>query len=190
MTLLINKTIATFSRPFTLPGCDETLPAGDHEIETEQCPPPDHLSPEAWKASVILRLRSRRSHAALVRTPTVSLADLDSARAKEKLTGLELSQFFLEEMLADPMVRLVMQADGVSEIQLRHLYSRSRTQQSDSEILDDKPEVRVPRDCLQGEASIQVAEDEGMPTREGNLVREDRCFPVGRAPWQEHGHDQ
>ena len=28
-----------------------------------------------------------------------------------------------EEMLADPMIRLVMQADGVSEVQVRHLYS-------------------------------------------------------------------
>jgi hypothetical protein len=48
-------------------------------------------------------------------TLTVSLADLDNVRAKDKLTGKPLSDFFLEEMLADPMVRLVMEADGVSE---------------------------------------------------------------------------
>ncbi|SNT41852.1 hypothetical protein [Tropicimonas sediminicola] len=185
-----NKTTATFSRPFTLPDFDETLPAGDYEIETELCPPPDHLNPEAWKASVVISLRPRVSHPGLVRALTVSLADLDSARAKDKLTGLELSQLFLEEMLADPMVRLVMEADGVSELQLRHLYSRSRTQQSDSEVLDDKPLARLPRDGLQDATSIQVAENEGMPTLEGNLLRGDRGIPDGQPPWWEHGHDQ
>ncbi|KHQ51289.1 hypothetical protein [Mameliella alba] len=29
---------------------------------------------------------------------------------------------FLDQMLADPMIRLVMTADGVSEADLRHLY--------------------------------------------------------------------
>lgn len=29
---------------------------------------------------------------------------------------------FLDQMLADPMIRLVMTADGVSEVELRHLY--------------------------------------------------------------------
>ena len=190
MNPLIDKTTATFSGPFTLPGFDETLPAGDYEIETEQCPQPDHLNPEAWKASVLIHLRPRVSHPGLVRTLTVSLADLDNARAKDKMTGLELSQLFLEEMLADPMVRLVMEADGVSEVQLRHLYSRSRTQQSDSEVLDDKPLARLPRDGLQDVASIQVAENEGQPPRGGNLLRGDRGIPDGRPPRWEHGHDQ
>ena len=29
---------------------------------------------------------------------------------------------FLDQMLADPMIRLVMTADGVSEAEIRHLY--------------------------------------------------------------------
>ena len=62
MNPLIDKTTATFSGPFTLPGFDETLPAGDYEIETELCPHPDHLNPEAWKASVLIHLRPRVSH--------------------------------------------------------------------------------------------------------------------------------
>lgn len=36
---------------------------------------------------------------------------------------------FLDQMLADPMIRLVMMADGVSEIEIRHLY-RSRPAQN------------------------------------------------------------
>jgi len=61
----------------------------------------------------------------------VSLADLDHARARDKRTGHTLTDFFLEEMLADPMIRLVMQADGVSEAHLRHLYTRPELPQVD-----------------------------------------------------------
>ncbi len=124
---LTGKTIAVFARSFTVPGFNETLPAGEYEIETELVPPPDHLHPEVWKASVLLKLHPRVSHPGLARTLTVSLADLDSAQAKDKLTRKELSNFFLEEMLADPMVRLVMEADGVSETQLRHFYCPMRS---------------------------------------------------------------
>lgn len=120
---LTSKTVAVFSRPFTVPGFDETLPAGEYEIETEVASPPDQRDPAAWKASVLVKLHPRISHPGLARTLTVSLADLDQARAKDKLTGRELSDVFLEEMLADPMVRLVMEADGVSAAHLRHLYS-------------------------------------------------------------------
>ena len=158
---LTRKTVAVFARPFTVPGFDETLPPGEYEIETELASPPDHRDPEGWKASVLMKLHTRVSHPGLARTLTVSLADLDQALAKDKLTGRELADHFLEEMLADPMVRLVMKADGVSEAHLRHLYSGHRTPQSDKDILDLKPVSQAARDIL----SVQVAENEGMPSR-------------------------
>lgn len=137
MDQLNSKTIAVFSQSFKLPGFDETLPAGDYDIETELSAPPDHLNPEAWKASVLVHLHPRKSHPGLTRSLTVSLADLDDAQARDKLSGKALSQFFLEEMLADPMVRLVMQADGVSEDQIRHLYAGLCM--SDAEYEQEKP---------------------------------------------------
>lgn len=133
MDQISNSTIAVFSRAFTLPGFDESLPAGEYDIETELSAPPDHLDPEAWKASVLVHLHSRASHPGLVRSLTVSLADLDRARAKDKLSGKALSQVYLEEQLADPMVRLVMLADGVSEAQIRHLYSGSNISDAEGE---------------------------------------------------------
>lgn len=158
---LISKTFAVFARPFTVPGFGETLPAGEYEIETELVSPPDHLHPEAWKASVQVKLHPRISHPGLARTLTVSLADLDKARARDKLTGRALSNFFLEEMLVDPMVRLVMQADGVSEAHLRHLYSGLGTPESDVNALESKTTNQRTRD----NASIRAAENEGMPSR-------------------------
>lgn len=122
----MTKTVVIFDRPFKVPGFDETLPAGEYDIETDIASPPDHRDPEAWKASVMIHLLPRMSHPGLTRSLLVSLLDFDKACARDKLTGKQVSEVFLEEMLADPMVLLVMKADGVSEAQLRHLYSGSK----------------------------------------------------------------
>jgi hypothetical protein len=145
-----SKTVAVFDRPFKLPGFDETLPAGEYDIETELASPPDHKDPRA-------------SHPGLTRSLSVSLVDLDNARAKDKLSGKDLSQVFLEDMLADPMVQLVMQADGVSEAHLRHLYSGSRTAQTDKDVLDT--ETGNEPKPLRNRSDIRDAENEGMPRR-------------------------
>lgn len=100
---LISKTIAVFEHPFNVSGFDETLPAGAYELETEECPPPDRLDPEAWKASAFVRLHTRTSHPALAGVLTVALTDLDRARAKDMASGKALTDFFLEEMLRDPL---------------------------------------------------------------------------------------
>ncbi len=73
------KTIAVYDRPFRLPGFDETLPAGEYDIETELASPPDHKDPQAWKTSVVVHLHPRLSHPGLTRSLSVSLADLDLA---------------------------------------------------------------------------------------------------------------
>lgn len=164
---LTSKTVAVLSRPFTVPGFAETLPAGEYEIETELVPPPDQQDPEAWKASVLLKLHPRILHPGLARTLTVSLADLDHARARDKLTGRALSDFFLEEMLADPMVRLVMEADGVSEAHLRQLYSGRSTPDPDLTVPAPTTTTQGRRD----DASIRAAENEGMPSQPETLSR-------------------
>jgi hypothetical protein len=158
---LTRKTVAVFSRPFTVPGFAETLPAGEYDIETELVSPPDQKDPAAWKASVLVKLHPRISHPGLARTLTVPLADLDHARARDKLTGRALTDFFLEEMLADPMVRLVMKADGVSEAHLRHLYSGLGTPESNLNVPDSKTTSQRTQD----DESIRAAENEGMPSR-------------------------
>ncbi|WP_299961071.1 hypothetical protein [uncultured Roseobacter sp.] len=159
------KTVVVFDRPFNLPGFDEKLPAGEYDIETELASPPDHKDPEAWKASVLVHLHPRVSHPGLTRSLSVSLADLDHARAKDKLSGKDLSQAFLEEMLADPMVQLVMQADGVSEAHLRHLYSGSRTAQTTMDDADAETENAAAQGASRDASDINGAENEGMPCR-------------------------
>ena len=52
----------------------------------------------------------------------VSLADLHNAIAYEMESGKNLFDFILEETLAEPIVRMMMRADSVSELALRQLY--------------------------------------------------------------------
>ena len=117
------KTTAIFLRPFELSSFDETLPPGEYEIESRMPEPLDRIEPDTWTSSVLVRLHPRNSHPGLDRTITVPLAELEDAVAKDKLTGRGLTDFFLEEMLADPMIRLVMQADGVEEAEIRDIFS-------------------------------------------------------------------
>lgn len=109
----------------------------------------------------MVKLHPRPSHPGLARSLTVSLADLDDVRAKDKLTGRALTDVFLQEMLADPMIRLVMEADGVSAAHMWHLYSGHRTAQSDRNILGWNSARLNASDI----ASIEAAENEGMPPR-------------------------
>jgi hypothetical protein len=117
------KSTAVFLRPFQLPSFSETLPCGEYEIETAFLGAVDWIGPGLRTSSVLVRLHPRASHPGLARTLTVPRADLELALAKDKLTGDALTDYFLEEMLADPLIRLVMQADGVTEQDLRELYA-------------------------------------------------------------------
>lgn len=125
------KTTAVFLQPFELASFDEVLPAGDYEIETELVDPVDWIEPGIWTASVLVHLKPQTSHPGLSRTLTVPLTELENAIAKDKLSGKALTDYFLEEMLADPMVCLVMQADGVSEEEMRGLYADRTSTASD-----------------------------------------------------------
>ncbi|MCM2561274.1 hypothetical protein M8756_00520 [Lutimaribacter sp. EGI FJ00015] len=156
---LTKTTIATFEHPFSVPGFDEMLPAGAYEIDTEQCAPPGRLDPEAWKASVFMKLHTRETHPGLARVLAVSLADLDRARARDTATGKALTDTFLEEMLGDPLVLLVMQADGFSAAQIRHIYSGAFNAPDG----DDVRGLGKSTKTRQYEASVRAAENEGMP---------------------------
>ena len=130
-----SKSTAVFLRPFVIPGFDEVLPAGEYAFEAELEAPTGFSNPESWMASVLIHLRPKAKSPALAQTLTVPLRELERALARDKLSGQPLADFFLEEMLVDPMVRLVMQSEGVSETYLRRLYSGSREQRPTANVL-------------------------------------------------------
>lgn len=166
----MTKTTVLFCRPFNIAGFGETLPAGEYDLETEITAPPDHRDPERWKASVLVRLHPRQSHPGLARSLTVPRSALDQALARDKLTGSAIVDSFVEEMLADPMIQLVMRADRVSEAEIRQLYART----GHCADAPDAPNPAAPRlsgsDC-QDATAIQRAENEGMPSQRKNEAR-------------------
>ena len=133
------RTTAVFLQPFELASFDEVLPAGDYEIETEFMDPVDWIEPGSWTASVLVHLKPRTSHPGLARTLTVPLTELENAIAKDKLSGKALTDYFLEEMLTDPMICLVMQADSVSEDEIRGLYTFRTSTASDHSVALHEP---------------------------------------------------
>ncbi|MGY6634853.1 MAG: hypothetical protein ACXIU8_14090 [Alkalilacustris sp.] len=167
MTGPISRTTAIFDRPFSLPGFAEMLPAGEYDLRTEIVAPPDHRDPDRWKAStlVLVRLHARASHPGLARSLTVPLSALEHALGRDKLTGGSLVDFFVEEMLADPMVQLVMRADRVSEAEIRTLYARSGAPDPPAAVPDRFGSHGQPSPAAQNGAAVQAAENEGMPPR-------------------------
>lgn len=119
----MTRTTVAFAQSFQLPGFNETLPPGEYEIETRIDRPITETGADLSGASVMIRLHPRDRHPGLARTLTVSLADYRTAVSRDHLQGKPLRDFQLEEMLADPLIRLVMRADGVTETDLRDGYA-------------------------------------------------------------------
>jgi hypothetical protein len=166
MSIPISRTTVIFERPFSLPGLAEVLPAGEYDLETTISAPPDHRDPDRWKAStlVLLRLHARKSQPGLARSLTVPLSAIAEALDRDKLSGGCLVDFFVEEMLADPMVQLVMRVDRVSEDEIRTLYSRHRSGPSDTGA-DRNTGNGGPTRTVQDRGAIHAAGSEGMPPR-------------------------
>ncbi len=140
MTTAVQKT-TVFLRPFQLPNFNETLPPGEYGIEMH--PPAPAEGPAGARASSVrVQLPARASHPGLSRTLTVPLADFRDAVTRDGLSGKAMADLFLEEMLADPMIRLVMHADGVAEADLRDLYAPRS--ERDSALQDIAPSLHAP----------------------------------------------
>jgi hypothetical protein len=117
------ETTAIFLEAFEVPGLNEMLPAGEYVVQVELQAPPGHADPGRLNASVLVKLHPTPGSPGLSRTIVMSLADLEHALAKDKLSGRPLADFVLEEMLADPMVRLFMKSDGVTDDDMRRLHT-------------------------------------------------------------------
>lgn len=123
---LRTKATVDFDRPFRLPGLDEVLPEGAYFVETELEVPPGASDPEAWRASVLIHLHRSDASPGLARTLTVPLTELELALAEDREPGPSLAERLLDEMLADPMIRLVMASDNVTEDEIRRLWGSPR----------------------------------------------------------------
>jgi hypothetical protein len=153
----------TFVHAFTLPGFDEVLPPGDYDIQSEAGAHFDPANPVACSGRGQVRLHARRAHPGLARSLSVSLTALSRAGLRDRERGRDLVDVFLDSMLSDPMIWLVMGADGVSEGEVRTLYARLRSARQDTAV--EVPPLPGTVGLARNTHAEDRAENEGMPVR-------------------------
>lgn len=121
------KATVVFGRPFRLPGLDEVLPEGSYLVELDLQMPVGLPEPEEWRASALVHLHRQVASPDLARTLTIPLVDLEQALEEDRESASLLAARLLDEMLADPMVRLIMASDNVTEDQIRQLFPKPPT---------------------------------------------------------------
>jgi hypothetical protein len=133
MPVLMNsKTRMTFIHAFTLPGFDEVLPPGDYDVAPEVGAVFRPSDPLTCVGRAQMHLQARKGHPGLARSLSVSLAALAQAGLRDGEADRDLVDVVLDSMLSDPMIWLVMGADGVSEDEVRTRYARLRSARQDA----------------------------------------------------------
>lgn len=145
MTTWIRKSTATFKWPFMLDGFDGWLPAGTYELESEQVILDAVSLPDCLRTSVLIHLHSEVGSPALVRTLTVPWEALERAQFCDQAPTELPSDVLLDRLLADPIVRLVMLSDGVSETEVRRVVKAARARNTlQFSCVDPNKRARLP----------------------------------------------
>jgi hypothetical protein len=127
-----NSTV-TFRRAFTFEGFDEALPAGEYRVTSEEDILDGISLPDCLRTYAVLHLHPTPGRFGLARTLTVSWEELERALSYDSRFAAMPADPDFDEMMAEPIIRLRMQADNVSEDGLRGLISpKSKKDPSDA----------------------------------------------------------
>ena len=128
-----------------LDGFDGWLPAGTHDLESEQEILDGMSLPDCLRTSVVIHLHSKVGSPALAQTLTVPREALERAQIRDQAPAELPSDVLLAGMLADPIVRLVMLSDGVSETEVRSLVKAARARNTlQFSYVEDSKRARLP----------------------------------------------
>lgn len=84
MTCRTSRKTVTFTRPFTLNGVDEVLPAGSYTVETEEASL-ESVSRLAWRrVSTLLYLPAKRGSAIVTEVVAIDADELDKALERDR----------------------------------------------------------------------------------------------------------
>ncbi|MCV2875086.1 hypothetical protein OE810_02325 [Rhodobacteraceae bacterium XHP0102] len=122
MASFINKKI-TLQNAFKIKGFHETLPAGKYDIEISEHCSQNSKTQKKHLSSVILHLHPCTSNPGLKRSIHLPLVEFEAVLSKDEVTLKKSKDPFLEAMMADPFIHLIMQADGYSETEVRNLHA-------------------------------------------------------------------
>ena len=145
MTTRIARTTVTFCKPFFVEGLEEKLPAGRYELESEQETLDGIPLPDCLRTSVLIHLHAKVGSPALAQTLTIPWEALERAQMRDQAPAGSLPGLALAGILADPIVRLVMLSDGVSEAEVRGVVKAARRQTAfQLGCVDDTKRARLP----------------------------------------------
>ena len=123
--LRVSKVPVVFRRPFSVRGVEGTFPPGEYQfrIESPAFPGASDRESDRRKARLQLQLQPGCHRTRQVPRLPLQVAATEGGASHDALLKYAQGQRFIEDMLADPIIRLVMQADGVCETQVRRLYA-------------------------------------------------------------------
>lgn len=84
MTIRTTTMTVTFERPFVLSGLDETLPAGDYTVETDEELLEGLSFPAYRRTSAFIKLHPKSGRPGHTRTLTVDPNELDAALQRDR----------------------------------------------------------------------------------------------------------
>ncbi|AVX05935.1 hypothetical protein MXMO3_03432 (plasmid) [Maritalea myrionectae] len=154
------NSVAFFSKPFKLPGFDSIQPAGAYKINSSLSRQQYRENPKPWTVSIHVRLRPKFPNRGQQFSFVVALTNCADVRAKNMLSGNELANLFFDRIQADPAVKLLMDYNESSGLQLQHLILGAPKHVAVSCVIDPIHQIRANLDNF----PIQVAENEGMPS--------------------------
>lgn len=123
MHIETRKTTVTFERPFRLDGLEMDLPAGEYGVESENDVLDGMFLPDSLRTSVLIHPHSTAGTPGYSQTLAVPWEVLEAALSRDRSRAAPPIEPGLEEMLLEPIIRLLMRSDGVSEASIRDLVS-------------------------------------------------------------------
>jgi hypothetical protein len=84
MTVRTSSRTVTFTKPFTLKGFDEELPAGVYQVETDEERIQDVSFPAFRRILTIVHLHPKPGHPGTKQTLSIRPEDLDAALARDQ----------------------------------------------------------------------------------------------------------
>lgn len=124
-----NSRTVTFTRPFTLAGLDETQPAGNYTVETEEELLPTLLHTAHRRTTTWLTLPSHAAKSGSTQIVSIDPVELEAALARDAPGAWSLSaEANIDGMLAGSVIGHAVRSAGLSlgqfKEQLRDLAAR------------------------------------------------------------------
>ena len=126
MTMRVSNTTVTFRKPFFIGGSDEILPAGVYRVESRNWFQSGKFLCDLLRPSALLELHLKPDCPGSAQILTISRSKLEATLECDHSPAAIPGEPDLDELMLEPIVRLVMRSDGLSESDVRGVIEMAR----------------------------------------------------------------